>query len=65
MEQEFKFELGQAVKLKGSYHDAYVNARGVINYLEGHSIITYFVMVDGERRLMVSEQELELRKENK
>jgi hypothetical protein len=64
MEQKFKFELGQSVKLKGSYRDAYITARGVIDYLEGHSIITYFITIDVEKRLIASEQELELREDN-
>lgn len=64
MEQEFKFELGQSVKLKGSYHDAYITARGVVNYLEGYSVVTYWLVVDGERRTIASEKELELREEN-
>lgn len=64
MEQKFKFELGQSVKLKGSYHDAYIYARGVFEYLEGHSVVTYWLVIDGERRAIASEKELELVEEN-
>ena len=56
--EEFKYELGEIVKLRGAYSSGFISARGILNYLEGHSIKSYVVILDGEKRLIASEQEL-------
>ena len=57
--KDFEFELGEVVKLKGSYKDVFIKGRGKIQYLDGHVETTYLGNLDGERPVLVNEFELE------
>ena len=39
--KDFEFELGEVVKLKGSYKDVFIKGRGKIQYLDGHVAVSY------------------------
>jgi hypothetical protein len=60
--KEFEFELGEIVRLKGSFHDFFIRGRGKIQYLDGHVETTYFGNINGERAVLVNEFEIERKK---
>jgi hypothetical protein len=57
--KDFEFELGEVVKLKGSYHNFFIKGRGKIQYLDGNIETTYLGNVNGERTALANEYEIE------
>ena len=61
-EKEFQFELGEIVRIKGSYKDAFIKSRGRIEHVGGNTEEAYFLLIDGERVGVANKHELERKK---
>ena len=61
-EKEFQFELGEIVRIKGSYKDAFIKSRGRIEHVGGNTEEVYFILIDGERVGVANNHELERKK---
>lgn len=64
-EKEFQFELGEIVRIKASYKDAFIKARGKLEHVGGNREEVYFVLIDGERTGVVNNHELERKQSGK
>lgn len=64
-EKEFQFELGEIVRIKGSYKDAFIKARGMIEHVGGNTEEAYFILIDGERVGVANKYELERKQSGK
>jgi hypothetical protein len=58
-ESKYKFELGEIVRLKGSYHDFFITGRGEIDHLDKREGIVYFGNLNGDMPRIANEYELE------
>lgn len=59
--KEFEFELGEVVRVKCSYREAMVKARGKFETIFGSMEQTYAVF-DGDRTMILTNHELEKKK---
>jgi len=64
-EKEFQFELGEIVRIKGSYRDAFIKSRGMIEHVGGNTEEVYFILIDGEKLGVVNVHEIERKQSGK
>jgi hypothetical protein len=60
--QNFQFELGEVIRIKGSYKDAFIKSRGMIEHVGGSTEEVYFILIDGEKLGVVNVHEIERKK---
>jgi len=56
---EFKFELGEMVKIRTGFGEALILGRGVIEAIDGSKCDIYIVFFQGEKKGYFTEFELE------
>ena len=56
---EFKFELGEMVKIRTGFGEGLILARGNFESLDGSEMNMYLVFYQGEKKGFLSEFELE------